>query len=105
MGTDGTDASKAVVWGWEKGHHYPKVDQLILICNKLECSSDFLLFGKTAQAPAVSPEVANLAARVDRLSDFQRGKVLDMLRDALEIAAAVPQVVGNNMPVQKAGNG
>jgi transcriptional regulator with XRE-family HTH domain len=39
-----TDAGKQVVLGWEKGRHFPKVDQLVLIC-KLGCSSDYLLFG------------------------------------------------------------
>ena len=105
LGTDGKDASKAVVYGWEKDQHYPRVDQLVLICNKLECSADYLLFGKAAQASAVNPEVASLSVLVDRLPEYQRGKVLDMIRDALEIAGAVPPQSGNNIPVQKAGNG
>jgi transcriptional regulator with XRE-family HTH domain len=46
LGTDGKDASKAVVYGWEKDQHFPRVDQLALICERLGCSADYLLFGE-----------------------------------------------------------
>src|SRR4051812_48117156 len=35
LGTDGKDCTKAVVSGWERGEHFPRVDQLILICQRI----------------------------------------------------------------------
>jgi transcriptional regulator with XRE-family HTH domain len=84
MGTDGTDASKAVVWGWEKGHHFPKVDQLTLICDRLGVSADHLLFGR--EALNVGPEAAEVAAALDSLPKAQRDWVLRTVRDAIELA-------------------
>lgn len=54
LGTDGADVGKQVVYGWEKDQHYPRVDQLILICEKLSCSADHLLFGNGAMT--ISPK-------------------------------------------------
>jgi transcriptional regulator with XRE-family HTH domain len=44
-GENGKDASKASVSDWENDRHYPKADQLRVICLKLNISSDFLVFG------------------------------------------------------------
>lgn len=51
LGTDGSDCHKSVVLGWEKGRHFPRVDQLVLICRKLNCSADELLFGQSSEWP------------------------------------------------------
>jgi transcriptional regulator with XRE-family HTH domain len=66
LGTDGADASKSVVYGWEKDQHYPRVDQLVLICERLKCSADYLLFGRESQ---FTPEARELAKWFDKLTD------------------------------------
>jgi transcriptional regulator with XRE-family HTH domain len=85
LGTDGKDASKAVVYGWEKDQHYPRVDQLELICNKLNCSADFLLFG-VENVSGLRPEVAAVAKKINDLTDKQRAWVLSTLVHVLEVA-------------------
>jgi transcriptional regulator with XRE-family HTH domain len=69
LGTDGADASKSVVYGWEKDQHYPRVDQLMLICRKLRVSADFLLFGDEV---VVNPKVEAAKQVVDALTDEER---------------------------------
>lgn len=44
-GERGKDASKASVSDWEHDRHYPKADQLRVICLKLNISVDELIFG------------------------------------------------------------
>lgn len=44
-GENGKDASKASVSDWENDRHYPKADQLRVICLKLKISADHLVFG------------------------------------------------------------
>ena len=44
-GEGGRDASKASVSDWEHERHYPKADQLRVICLKLNISADHLVFG------------------------------------------------------------
>lgn len=73
LGTDGADAGKQVVYGWEKDQHYPRVDQLILICQKLNCSADYLLFGVET---SVSPRYLVAKNAVDALSDVERVELL-----------------------------
>lgn len=69
LSTGGEDASKSVVYGWEKNQHYPRVDQLMLICQKLTCSADYLLFGLD---PTLSPKVKAAQQAVQELSDEER---------------------------------
>jgi transcriptional regulator with XRE-family HTH domain len=66
LGTDGANASKSVVYGWEKDQHAPRVDQLMMICERLSCSADYLLFGKQAN---LTPEALRIAGWVDKLTD------------------------------------
>ena len=68
LGTDGADAGKQVVYGWEKDQHFPKVDQLILICRKLKCSADYLLFG----VQDGSPRLIHAKQAVQELTDEER---------------------------------
>lgn len=44
-GENGRDASKASVSDWEHERHYPKADQLRVICLKLNIAVDDLIFG------------------------------------------------------------
>lgn len=85
LATHGEDASKSVVYGWEKDQHFPKVDQLVLICNKLGCSSDYLLFGREGSS-SLSPEAAAIAADIDTLQGQRREQVLLMCRQAISLA-------------------
>ncbi len=71
LSTDGADASKSVVYGWEKDQHYPRVDQLVLICRRLNCSADYLLFGEAAPTH-LTPKVRAAQKVVGALSDEER---------------------------------
>lgn len=95
LGTDGKDASKAVVYGWEKDQHYPRVDQLALICQALDCGADYLLFGKTT--PALLPEVAEVAEEINALPPRHREWVLGIVRQTLEVALLPPEPKQNGL--------
>lgn len=101
LATGGEDASKSVVYGWEKDQHYPRVDQLVLICEKLKCSADYLLFGKEATG-ALTPEVAQIATEIDSIAEPERGRVLGMCREIISLAMgrSAPKP-----PSQRFGNG
>lgn len=90
LGTDGKDASKAVVYGWEKDQHYPRVDQLVLICEKLGVSSDYLLFGTEADSnlePEISKAASALQALPKRWKEWALRHVWDTIETALESIA------------------
>lgn len=78
LGTDGKDAGKQVVYGWEKDQHYPRVDQLMLICAKLGISADFLLFGDEAAASNV--RVAAAEAALQQLGPDERLRLVEKVR-------------------------
>lgn len=85
LGTDGKDVGKSVVYGWEKDQHMPRVDQLLLICQRLDCSADYLLFGKEGTRPRVDwpfPKVP--LARFMALPEDDRGYVQRRLIQAME---------------------
>ena len=42
-GENGRDATRQSVSDWENGRHYPKADQLRIICLKLNVSADHLI--------------------------------------------------------------
>lgn len=75
LGAHNQDAGKQVVMGWEKDQHFPKVDQLVLICNRLDCSADFLLFGETRET-GLSPEAIQVARTLDSFTGEDRRHVL-----------------------------
>lgn len=68
LSTGGEDASKSVVYGWEKDQHYPRVDQLMLICQKLGCSADFLLFGDQSQNVQLAKQAISTLSDEERLA-------------------------------------
>lgn len=87
LGKDGADASKQSIRDWEKGDHYPKVDQLALLCQKLGCSADFLVFGAER---AASPQAAELAAEFDKIPSQQdRDRAFLLCRGAIQLARGV----------------
>lgn len=93
LGTDGTDASKAVVYGWEKDQHFPRVDQLRLICEKLGVSAQHLVFGNEAALP-LEPDVAQVASDISSLPPRQRDWVLMTAREAITLARETITVNG-----------
>lgn len=85
LGTNGDDAGKAVVSGWEKDRHFPRADQLAMICDKLGVSADYLLFGKIV-ATNLSPESAAVATEIDTFSGQQRDQVILACRAVISAA-------------------
>lgn len=71
----GKDASKQSVADWEAERHYPKADQLRLICLKLNISADYLIFGDIKR----DAELAKAASVVQALTEDQRKRLLAMM--------------------------
>lgn len=72
-GENGKDASKQAVAGWEKDRHYPKADQLRVICQRLGVSADSLLFGDIKPASVkvqLAAEVMKELTEEERLQLF-----------------------------------
>jgi transcriptional regulator with XRE-family HTH domain len=86
LGTDGKDAGKAVVYGWERDQHQPRADQLILICQRLGVSADHLLFGVSD----LSPEARQLVSELDAVAPDVRPRVLAMIRDLMALTSRAP---------------
>lgn len=82
LGTDGKDAGKAVVYGWEKDLHFPRADQLAMLCERLGVGADYLLFGKVAES-ALLPEVAALASKISEMEREQLDFVLQAVRSSV----------------------
>lgn len=71
----GKDASKQSVADWESERHYPKADQLRLICLKLNISADYLIFGDIKKDAALM----KAASVVQELTEDQRKALLAMM--------------------------
>jgi transcriptional regulator with XRE-family HTH domain len=84
LGTDGKDAGKAVVYGWEKDQHMPRVDQLTLMCERLDESADHLLFGTPSRAD-FPPGLVELMNSVAALPAKQRELVLLQMKTSLQL--------------------
>ena len=67
-GENGKDASKQSVADWEKERHYPKADQLRVICLKLNINLDDLIFGDIKE----EVKVLHAVSAVQQLSEHQR---------------------------------
>lgn len=81
-GESGRNASKASVSDWENERHYPKADQLRVICLKLNISADHLVFGD------IKEELRLMAAEatIEMLSPEQRRALLSRM-----IGVAIPE--------------
>ncbi len=70
------------------------MDQLILICQKLNISADYLLFGDIK--PASSQRVTEAEQAINRLSDQERQELmvfsLRTLGIAVQFCALIPEV-------------
>lgn len=102
LATDGQDASKSVVYGWEKNQHHPRADQLAMICSKLGCSADLLLFGIDTGA-TLSPESAQLAQEIDQFAGEDRQHVIRLCKETIQFVQR--RIAGNGAeataPTQK----
>lgn len=71
----GKDASKQSVADWEAERHYPKADQLRLICLKMNITADYLIFGDIKK----DAELMKAAGVVQALTEEQRKQLLAMM--------------------------
>ena len=71
-GENGKDASKASVSDWEHERHYPKADQLRVICLKLNIAVDDLVFGDIKE----HIKVVQAESAIQALSQGQRMQLL-----------------------------
>lgn len=76
LGTDGVDVSKSVVYGWEKEQHYPRVDQLRQMCQRLGTTADYLVYGFTQELPF---SIA-LRTRLSLLQKDELAKIESLIR-------------------------
>jgi transcriptional regulator with XRE-family HTH domain len=74
-GDAGKDASRQSVNDWEKGRHYPKADQIRIICLRLGVSADQLIFGDLVPTIAL----AKAANAVQELTPEQRSDLLRLM--------------------------
>lgn len=96
LGTDGADCSKAVVYGWEKDQHFPRVDQLALLCRRLDTTADYLLFGQVS-AGSLLPDVSEVASAISSLPERQRNWVLMTAKEAISLAQETMAPNGNHV--------
>lgn len=92
-GEKGKDASKQSVADWEHDRHYPKADQLRIICIRLGVSADHLLFGDVAERLKLS----QAEAAVQALTDEQRRELLTKMLGS----AASDETVERRMKITK----
>lgn len=93
-GENGRDATRQSVSDWENGRHYPKADQLRIICLRLNVSADHLIFGDLRQSVAM----AKAASAVQELTQEQRE---ELLRTMLGPTASDSHVEKHLPPIPK----
>lgn len=71
-GEFGKDANKQSISDWEAERYYPKVDQLRIICLRLNASADELVFGDVKEAA----KMAQAVSAVQQLTAEQRAELL-----------------------------
>jgi len=82
LSADGQDVGTAVIDAWEKDQHEPRVDQLVMLCQRLKVGADLLLFG-TAE---LSPEAIRLARELDGMDGQVRALVVETLHSLTALA-------------------
>lgn len=93
----GGDVSKQSIHDWEKSDHSPKVDQIIALCQRLQCSADYLLFGQKDPLP----EVIELCRAFEKLGDdkSRRRQVAALCLGMVEFATRdSPPTPGREQP-------
>lgn len=97
--TYGRIPSKSVVYGWESRGHFPRVDELILICAALDTTADYLVLGKVSDLQ-LTPETAEAAKELDSLLPKQREWAL---REAILPAIKIARSIQSPQSIPQAG--
>lgn len=94
LGTDGKDCGKQTVMGWEKGKHFPRVDQLLLICQRVGLTpNDLLLDDKhSLTMKTLSGLEANLVVMFRMLNETQRDDALTCVNNLLTKTQSEPSI-------------
>lgn len=92
-GENGKDASKASVSDWEHERHYPKADQLRIICLKLGITADDLIFGDLKDA-----KLRQAAGTLQGLNEEQKRALMSMMM----ASATGDKQVEAKLPITKA---
>lgn len=71
-GENGRNASKQSVTDWEKERHYPKADQIRVLCLRLGVTADELIFGDVRAAA----NLAHAESAISQLTPEQRHALL-----------------------------
>lgn len=92
-GEFGKDANKQSISDWEAERYYPKVDQLRVMCLRLNASADELVFGDVRQAAVM----AQAESVVRQLTQAQRDELLKKMQGP----AVSDEHVEEKMPITK----
>ena len=93
-GENGRDASKASVSDWEHERHYPKADQLRVICLKLNINVDELIFGDIRE----NMQMIQAESAIRALTPEQRQILVDrMTSSATDADSSVINVTPTNV--------
>ena len=100
LGTNGEDVSKSVVLGWEKDRHFPRADQVVLICERLKCTADYLLLGAKDE-DELSSDAIGLARQYDAMEETVKNRALIIWRGIVQLAEPVPDSKSQETPSKK----
>jgi transcriptional regulator with XRE-family HTH domain len=99
LGEKDKNVSKSVVLGWEKGRHFPKVDQLAKICKKLNCGADTLIFG----TPTFSAELQHALAKQDKAGLRRIENVIRAHLEMQQLPPDAPALSGKSLHPDSGG--
>jgi transcriptional regulator with XRE-family HTH domain len=92
LGMEGTNVTKQTVYGWEQNNHSPTARQLALICDRLGCGADWLLFGRQAQdLKSLNGLEAQLVFMYRLVGEQAKDQLLNLASKLLEIQQTIPQ--------------
>lgn len=92
---DGSDLGRAAVHGWLSGNTQPSALQLAVICERLQVSADYLLFG---YKQSLSPKVELAKTAIRQLSPAELSELHAMLNSP---TPATDEVVKEKMPITR----
>lgn len=92
---DGSDLGRAAVHGWLSGNTQPSALQLAVICERLQVSADYLLFGYKS---SLSPKVELAKTAIRQLSPAELAELHAMLNSQ---TPATDELVQEKMPITR----
>lgn len=98
MGGEDEKMSKQGISHWETGRYEPSLSQLARLCEILDCSADWLLFGRS---PENLPPDALAQARIFARLDKEKKKSWIAITQAIFSRAASDATVEAKMPITK----